>query len=301
MRLSARGSTGAKAPRVVVLTMARNEAFMLPRWIDYYGRQVGVDNLIVLDDNSDDGSTDGLACTRLRLPPGPWKSPWPPTRLALVNGMSRGLLACYDVVVFTDVDEFLVPDPARHAGLVDYLGSKRRQDVIAPLALNVVHKPDLEPALDPEQPVLAQRRFAKFVPGMCKPLLKRIPANWTAAFHGIANPFEIHRDLLMLHLKYCDLPSLMKGSEHRHAWHQEGRGHRNSAWTLESLELKSRLLSWVQTPDEQEVREFDPKEPDLTNIVHVKKNGFFRSQGPQLEAMEQNPLRQLPERIRAVF
>lgn len=65
----------AAPPRVVVITMVRDEAAMLSRWVDYYGREVGLGNLVVLDDNSVDGSTTGLACPVYRLPPPPWKKP----------------------------------------------------------------------------------------------------------------------------------------------------------------------------------------------------------------------------------
>jgi len=291
----------ARVPRVVVLTMARDEAELLPRWVDYYGRQVGVDNLIVLDDNSADGSTDDLPCMRLRLPPGPWQPSWAQARLDLVNGLSRGLLACYEVVVFVDIDEFLVPDPAHYDGLADYLAKNFDRDVIAPLAVNVLHKPSLEPALDPTQPLLAQRRFVKFAPGMCKPLLKRKPADWFRSFHGIQAPFEIDPELLMLHLKYCDVSLLTKVSQDRHLWHHEGRGHPSSAWAFGSNELASRLSSWVQTPDEQRVQEFDPSELNLSTVVRRKGERRFRSHGPQLSAMERNPLRRLPERFRTAF
>jgi hypothetical protein len=281
--------------------MARDEADMLPRWIEYYGGQLGTDHLIVLDDNTRDGSTDHLPCTGLRLPPEPWKSPWAQTRLTLVNAVSRGLLACYDVVVFTDVDEFLVPDPDRYDGLLHYLAVNRDRDVIAPLGLNVLHNEALEPALDPARPLLAQRRFVKFAPGMCKPLMKRTDADWWAAFHGIMATFEIDRDLLMLHMKYCDVTWLMMVSEHRHARHQEGRGHPSSAWAVNSDDLAARLRTWAQTPDEQDVPEFDPAEPDLDDLVRDKGRGRFRSHGPQLTAMENHPLRQLPERFRAAL
>lgn len=291
----------AEVPRVVALTMARDEADMLPRWLAYYGGQVGFENIIILDDNSVDGSTDGLPCTVLPLPPGPWKSSWARTRMTLVNGISRGLLACYDVVVFSDVDEFLVPDPVRYENLVDYLGVNRNRDVVAPLAVNVLHKPSLEPALDPTQPLLTQRRFVKFAPGMCKPLLKRTPTNWWRAFHGVNAPFEIDRDLLMLHLKFCDASILVRVSEHRHIWHQEGRGHQASAWALESSDLIARLLTWVHTPDDYDVLDFDPTEPDLTDIVRIDDKGRFHSNGSQLYAMNENPLRQLPERFRTAF
>jgi hypothetical protein len=291
----------AQAPRVVALTMTRDEAGMLPRWLEYYGGQLGNENLVVLDDNSVDGSTDHLPCPRLRLPPEPWTSPWAQARLALVNGLSRGLLACYDVVVFTDVDEFLVPDPRRYEGLVDYLTVNRSREVIAPLAVNVLHNPMVEPALDPRQPLLAQRRFVKYAPGMCKPLIKRTAADWWASFHGITAPFEVDRDLLMLHMKFCDVSSLMTVSEHRHARHEEGRGHPTSAWAVSSDELASRLSTWVQTPERHNVPEFDPYELDLSDLVRDKGRGRFRSHGPQLRAMDENDLRRLPERFRMAF
>src|SRR5262245_57139984 len=63
-------------PRVAVLTTVRDEAQMLPRWLDYYGRQVGSENLLVLDDNSVDGSTKDLPCTVYQLPPAPWRMEW---------------------------------------------------------------------------------------------------------------------------------------------------------------------------------------------------------------------------------
>src|SRR6478672_12348963 len=124
-------------PRVVVMTVVRDEAEVLPRWIAYYGEQVGYDNLLVLDDNSVDGSTDDLPCLRYRLPPGPWKGPWAKTRLRLVNGLATGLLAVNDVVIYTDVDEIIVADPARHSGLRAYLGARAGSSALAPLAVEV--------------------------------------------------------------------------------------------------------------------------------------------------------------------
>ena len=296
------GGGRGTGPRVVAMTMASNEADMLPRWIDYYGGQLGVDNLVVLDDNSVDASTDDLPCTLYRLPGPPWKVNWERTRRSLVNGLARGLLACYDVVVFTDVDEFLVPDPARYEGLVHYLEGRREQKVIAPLGLNVLHNPVIEPSLDPSLPLLAQRQFVKFAPAMCKPLLKRIPADWMVAFHGIKAPFAIDPDVLLLHLKYYDVTALRAVSEHRRAMHEtDSRGSPHSAWPLGPEALTSRLLSWVETPDGHDIPEFDAAEVDLTEIVRPKAKGFYRTHGPQLPAMDKNPLRRLPERFLEAF
>ncbi|MEJ7707574.1 MAG: glycosyltransferase family 2 protein, partial [Nocardioidaceae bacterium] len=295
--MSGLAADAPEPPRVAAITMSRDEADMLPRWVNYYGDQLGRDNLLILDDNSVDGSTDGLPCAVYRLPPSPWKTSFLAARGKLFNGIASGLLACYDVVIATDVDEFLVPDPALHSGLVDYLSERSDRDAIAPLALNVLHNARLEPPLDLTRPVLSQRRFVKFAPNMCRPVIKRIPADWRR--HGIKAPFEIDRDLWLMHLKYYDTAALTTVAERRHVLHQQdGRGSSGSGWALRPDELASRLLSWVVIPDGDDVPEFDPREPDITNIVQPGGGGLFRSEGQQLAAMEESPLRQLPERFR---
>ncbi len=282
--------------------MARDEAGMLPRWLSYYGGQLGLGNLLVIDDNSVDGSTDDLPCDSFRLPTGPWAQSWAAVRRKVVNGFTQGLLSCYDAVVFTDVDEFLVPDPAKYAGLVDYLSRHPDDKVLAPVAVNLLHDANTEPPIDLNRPVLAQRRFVKFAPGMCKPLLKRTPANWSAGFHGIKSRFEIDRELLLIHLKYFDVQAMQTVVEQRRDAHvNEGRGGSVSAWTKGEAELTSLLQSWVQHSPTTDIPEFDPYEPDLSGIVGAPRRGYFRSSGPQLKAMRDNPLRQLPERYRTVL
>jgi hypothetical protein len=299
--LRRKGQGAVDNPSVVAVTMARDEAEMLPRWLSYYGGALGVGNLLVIDDNSVDGSTGDLPCSVFRMPPGPYSSDWTKVRKDLVNGIARGLLSCYDVAIFSDVDEFLVPDPAKYGGLLDYLRARQDRPVLAPVAVNVLHNPAVEPELDPTAPVLSQRRFVKFAPGMCKPLIKRTPAAWSAGFHGIRHPFQIDSELLMLHLKFFDVSNLGTVSEQRRTAHyEEGRGNAASTWTLGPEELKSRLLSWVETPDGEPVPEFDPQEPNLSSVVR-RDGEFVRARGSQLQAMETSPLRQLPERFRKVF
>lgn len=292
-----------KGSRAVVMTMVRDEADMLPRWVDYYGRQVGVENLLVLDDNSVDGSTDDLPCTTYRVPPPPWKRGWAKTRAQLANGLARGLLACNDVVIFTDVDEFLVPDPALYAGLPEYLADRSDRRVVAPLALEVMHHAKFEPPLDPALPLLQQRGFVKFSPGMCKPLVKRGPQPWEPAFHAVHAPFEVDPALWMLHLKYCDEAVLETVAEHRRRIHEEeGRGHRRSFWPMGAEVLKGRLSSWTASAeDPADVPEFDPAEADLADLVGEVSEGVWQSRANQVAALENVPLRRLPERFRSAF
>jgi hypothetical protein len=288
--------------RVAAMTMARDEGGMLQRWVNYYGNQLGHDNLMVIDDNSVDGSTTDLPCTVFRLPPAPWKHPWMTTRRRLVNDMARAHLVCYDVVIMTDVDEILVPDPARHSGLRGYLQKRHKRKVIAPLAVNVLHHQLVEPALDAARPVLAQRRFVKFAPGMCKPLIKRVPANWMPGFHGINAAFEVDRDLLLFHLKYYDVDSMRAVWDHRNRAHlEEERGGTRSEWPLGADELARRLSEWVHTPNLESVPEFDPTEVDLTGLIRPKRDGAYRVHGTTLNAMAHQPLRTVPSRFRQLL
>jgi len=282
--------------------MARDEQLMLPRWVDHYAKQVGVRNLLVLDDNTTDGSTTDLPCTAYRLPPGPWKKGFGKARERIVNGFARGLLACTDVVIFCDVDELIVPDPAKYSGLIDYLAA-HVDDIVAPLALEVLHNDRLEGPLDSGRPLLQQRRFVKYAPAMCKPLVKRVPTAWEFAFHGIRQPFEIDPDLWLLHLKYADVTTLAEVAEHRRRWHQaEGRGHPQSFWPMGAEELTKRLRSWTESADATgSAPVFDPAEVDTQKLVRQEEKGYYRAAGGQISALDENPLREVPERLRSLI
>ncbi len=280
-------------PQVLVMTMARDEAEMLPRWVSHYSEQVGIENLVVLDDNSTDSSTDDLGCTVHRLPqlPGPG---YEGARMQLVSGLASGFLALYDFVVFVDADEFLVADPTRHADLPSFLATRRDREVVAPMTLNVVHVPSLEEPLQADQPVLGQRRFAKFTPIMCKPQIKQVPAPWKWASHGIEAPFEVDTELYMLHLKFADRDALRRVAAHRRALVEaDGRAHKSS-WSRDAEEMVGVLDRAVADVDPERVPEFDPAAVDLTGIVE-RKDGWYRSVGRgQVAALEQQPLCRVP-------
>jgi len=290
--------TTGREVRAVALTMVRDEREMLPRWVSHYGKHLGVENLIVLDDNSEDGSTDDLPCTVHRLPPPRPTDHWGPMRVRLLNGMAAGLLAYYDAVVFTDVDEFLVPDPARYASIPDYLAARPDEQVVAGLAFDVLHDAGAEPPLDPARPVLAQRRLVKFNPAMCKPLLKRGPVRWGSAFHAVKAPFPIDPDLLMLHLKFADESAVREvGDRRREAHERQGRGHTNSFWPKGGDALVKRLARAVTT-EAGPVEEVDPAAIDTTRMVIVDDRGYHAVDGRQIAALRKSPLQTLPERFR---
>ena len=283
-------------PTVLVMTMVRDEAEMLPRWVAHYAAQVGMDNLVVLDDNSTDGSTDGLDCTVHRLPPlrgGRYER----TRMQLLSGLAQGFLAAYDYVVFVDADEFLVPDPTRYADLPTFLAHRSDRDVVAPTALNVVHVPSVEGPLRAGEPVLGQRRYAVFAPIMCKPSIKRVPAGWRWASHGIEAPFEVDPELFMVHLKFADRDLLRRVAAHRKALVDADGRAKASSWSREADDIVGALDRAVAGVDVGTVPEFDPRQVDLASVVEPR-DGWHRAVGAgQVQALGQQPVRRVPERL----
>lgn len=284
-------------PRLAALTMVRDERVMLPRWVAHYGRQCGVDNLFVIDDNTTDGSTDGLPCSVIRIPSWGDKH-FETTRMKLVSNIAAGLLEAYDAVLFADADEFLVADPRQHDSLVDLVRKRSSLDVIGAQGLNVVHDAVREPPLDPDQPVLGQRRWAKFIPLMCKPAIKRVAVPWVAASHGTTVPFDIDPDLYMFHLKFAEKEHLRVTGDHRKALADgEGRA-AETAWQFAGDDLVELLDEITRDVDPAAVEPYKTRKKVLSGIVRQGDGGNYRAHGRrQFNAMRGQPMVSVPERF----
>ena len=289
--------TTVATPRVAVLTIARDEGEMLARWVDHYGRQAGHENLIVFDDGSTDGSTDDLPCTVQRLP-GFRKGNFEAGRIGLASGVAHGLLGIYDVVIFTDVDEFLVPDPATYAGLSDYL-ARRPERAIAPFALNVVHHTAFEGPLVSGKPIVGQRAYAQFAPLMCKPSVKRVPAAWACASHGIKAPYVPDPGLFMLHMKFADMDLLRRQADRRNQLAKSvGRG-KGSSWGRSGDDLAG-LLATATASVGADVEEFDPTSVLPARLVR-EEDGVHRAVGAgHIDNLRNQPLLRIPERLHGI-
>jgi hypothetical protein len=286
-------------PNVAAITMARDEGRMLPRWVEHYTRELGgPQNVFVVDDNSVDGSTDGLPCAVLRIPP-ITKKAFEPARMGTVSGLGQALLESYDAVLFTDADEFVIADPAQHESLRHFVAAREGRDVAGVVGLNVVHRVGVEAPLDLTKPFLGQRRVAKFMPLMCKPSLKWVAAPWAKASHGIYTPFEVDPELWMFHMKFADRDHLKAAADHRRAMvDMDGRA-ATTNWQVGGDDMVA-LLDKIagEVPPLDQMQPWRVPTQRLERIVQPYGDGIFRATGlKQTAAMEKRPFVKIPHRF----
>ncbi len=187
--------------KIAALTMVFNERHFLPLWLHHYGAVVGRENLYVVDDGSDDGSTHGLGAVKvLRAKKSLLDEEQRAARISAIQGE---LLTRYDAVIFSDVDELLVADPALKLSLADYIAS-RVDGVATATGLNVQFSRHHEAPLKGGVPLFRQRHFVQFDDAYCKTLVSRIPLRWTPGFHNCSAAPDLRSDLFLFHLRSVD-------------------------------------------------------------------------------------------------
>jgi hypothetical protein len=188
--------------RIAIVTMAYNERVNLPIWIGHYYRTAPSATLFVVDHGSDDGSTAALGpgITRIPLPRDELDEHH---RTFFINCLQQGLLRYYEIVIYTDCDEFLVPDPAKSNALDAYLRDQPYSYAV-PIGINVLHIPDREPEIDFTRRLLRQREYGQFQSSMCKPLVTRVQLVWAPGFHACDRPPNIDKNLYLFHIKQID-------------------------------------------------------------------------------------------------
>lgn len=284
-------------PSLAIITMARDEGSMLHRWVSHHAVEVGAEHVIVVDDNSTDGSTDDLPCPVLRIPY-LRKRGFEPSRMGLVGGLAAGLLEAYDAVAFCDADEFLVADPDTHPSLRHFIAARPGRTAVGVMNLNLVHDAAREEPLRDDRPILGQRTLAKFLPLMCKPSIKWDPAPWVAASHGIRCPFEVDPELFMFHMKFADRDRLAESAAHRyHLNTTEGRAARTS-WARSGDEMVALLDEITADIDLDAVKAFRPDPQRLEKIVRHEAPDVWRTTGSgQVSAMRQRRFVRVPDRF----
>ncbi|MGH3998483.1 MAG: glycosyltransferase family 2 protein [Pseudonocardiaceae bacterium] len=161
-----------------IVTIVRNESVFLPIWLRYYGQFFSAQDMYVLDHQSTDGSTEGDGFTRIPVSHPEYGAGW---QRDVQQRYQHELVGRYDVVLCTDVDEIVAPDP-RLGDLGAYI-DRFNEDFVTCRGYEVLHQKDHEPPFDPTTPVLGQRATWYSNLLYSKPLLARVPMLWDGGCH----------------------------------------------------------------------------------------------------------------------
>jgi hypothetical protein len=193
--------------RIAVISMMRNDNFFVTKWIDYYGSQFGLKNLFLILDGHDQPLPQGHESINvLSLPHIPLtRTKGDRNRSRLVSYLAKSLFHRYDIVIASDIDEFLVVDPKLNVTLAHYLKNHVRSSSVSALGLDVGQHVDIENPIDPTKPFLEQRSFAHVSSRYTKPVVATKPIVWGSGFHRIKwRNFRIDPNLFLFHFGMVD-------------------------------------------------------------------------------------------------
>lgn len=187
-----------------VMTMVKDDHFQLQRWVNHYGGLFGRQALYVLNHGgSPEVARIAQGCNVIRIPPG-YDAKFNSKRAHILSTFSSGLLKFFDFVIVVDVDEFIVVDPESGLDLKAFLGRRKRDIVITPIGLEVIHRPAVEPEPIANR-ILAVRRHVRYSSFYCKPCILGRPVKLSRGGHYSSDPeLRLFRNLYLFHMKYCD-------------------------------------------------------------------------------------------------
>lgn len=193
---------------IAALTMVRNDDFFLRKWVEYYGRELGLENLYIYFDGEDQVIPDFCRGTHAELHEkiGAWVVAAEKGRLSFLSEKAAELFGKgYDLVIGVDADEYIIVDPRLGLGLREFLSRQKIDVCLSALGLDFGQKLGEEGDLTFDAPFLSQRHYAQIGTRYTKPSIIARPCRWGSGFHRVkGHNFHIARDLFLMHFGYAD-------------------------------------------------------------------------------------------------
>lgn len=200
--------------KICVLTMVRNDDFNLCKWVDYYGRELGKENLYIYFDGEDQIIPDFCdgCITELRPRNQGMVAKSEKLRLTFLSEKAAELMASgYDIAIGTDADEYLLVDPLTGKSLKEYLSSIDIKDSVSGLGVDLGQNLNEEDVISGERPFFEQRRYGYLCSRYTKPSVISSPVYWGSGFHRIkGHNFHIDPNLYLIHTGSIDLQMIEK-------------------------------------------------------------------------------------------
>ncbi len=194
--------------KICAITMARNDMFFLEHWIEYYGKELGKENLFVFLDGEDQEVPHNVGeatVTHCRRVEGQVVTS-DKRRINRLTKEAHKLLDRYDIVIGTDADEFLVVDPANGKSLKEYLSHAKISPSLSGLGIDVGQKIGEEQTVNGNRSFLQQRSYGLVSSRYTKPVVIAQKVSWGAGFHRVKGyDFTIDKNLFLFHFGAFDL------------------------------------------------------------------------------------------------
>lgn len=209
-----------------IFTIVQNENIFLRLWANYYGNLSKTVDLFVLDDSTSDNSINDLKLLHQEVTIKPVNSGrrYDLERLRLeVQSFQKSLLQDYEVVIYTDVDEFLM---TLEGGFFEYLENFRLSEAtrIRASGWHCVHAEGEEPVcLKEQESVLKNRKDMLRLPPYDKVLISKIPIIWSDGFHNCKGDgsLEPDKNLVLFHAWMIDLDIYLSKKREYMSWSQK--------------------------------------------------------------------------------
>jgi hypothetical protein len=227
---------------------------MLKKWVDYYGKILGYENLFIIDDGSENNPKNYLPknVNVISQPRTTFES-WRLCRS--LSKLQRLLLETYDVVIAIDSDEFLVSDREDCPTIKEHIQSAymNGQSIIQTQGWELIHLIDREPNLNENTPIGFQRKHLIRNAGFDKPAVANTEISFVIGNHWCFEQKKQDTDLIMLHLRHFDvnfsLEKLRKYKATSWASIDLANGFSNHQ-RIEEIELVDQFKEWVKVFNE---------------------------------------------------
>lgn len=195
--------------KIAAITMVRDDDFFLRKWVEYYGRELGKENLYILFDGEDQKPADFCKGTNTfihkrlsnQIVEGERM------RLGLLSDKAAELLnSGYDLVIGVDCDEFVVVDPKVGKSLAEFLSEQEIDTTISPLGVDVGQHLEKESEINPYRNFLQQRKYGYLCTRYTKGSIIAKPVRWGRGFHRVkGHNFHICPNLYLFHFGCLDM------------------------------------------------------------------------------------------------
>lgn len=186
------------------VTFVWKEEDYLKKWVDYYGNQLGHENLFVVAHGAETMVHDVASeCTIFDFPRTRVDAKFARRKSDLASGILSFLQLEYKTVIVGDVDEYIVIDPKYGGSLLEFVEKNRGVNASLKAFDLEMLDDNNAPPLDLDKPFFEQRNLATIRHTFCKPVIVSDRVQFANGFHYSTHDPVILEGAYLIHLHYA--------------------------------------------------------------------------------------------------